>query len=275
MGTSKSSSGPGAGTPLVPTWVTDPPAAPPPPDGAPAPQATPPPIVPAPEAQRFRDARTNFTRYASSGDRSALGRALSGYVQTGSGGSRMAGHRMAVPKRTAARLLSFGQTAQAQGTAAALRSIGLGHLAGRPLSEIYPQLIDALCAREDGGNHDESIARDALSEAVAEISDAGLVNGDAFTVEELNELFVLYVGNTIFDRVFNDIGQNGITLPDDNAAVLAIEGDVRDLITSSVRDSVGQNAVNPGGMATRDLNTLTDRVYESAWDMIVTRANDL
>src|SRR5258708_12144448 len=106
MGTSGPSDGPNPGTPLVPSWLDDAPAATPPADGGapaapdgspdggpvPVPQAprTPlPPLPPPPPPDRFRGARSNFSRFAASGgsDMRALRRALRDYVRSGVGGT--------------------------------------------------------------------------------------------------------------------------------------------------------------------------------------------
>jgi hypothetical protein len=112
MGTSNANSGQGGGTPLIPSWLPaddsppptpEPPADPPttnPSPEAPPPVPTPPPLPPIPPpaaGDRFTGARNNFSRFAGSGgtDRASLGRSLSHYVSTASGGSRTAAQRMA------------------------------------------------------------------------------------------------------------------------------------------------------------------------------------
>ena len=113
------------------------------------------------------------------------------------------------------------------------------------------------------------------TESVAEICDEGLVNGTTFTVAELRELFIRYVSHTIFDRVFNDIAQKGISLPEDITAANAIETDVGDIITGSVRDCIGSRLDDLQGVSASQLKTETDRIYELAFELIVTRANEL
>lgn len=120
MGTSGSYGGPAPGSPLVPTWVDpigSPPIGPglPPPDIA-QPDGVPSPTVPAAPSARpnpqpapagnFTVPRSNFTRYARSGgnDRTSLGRAVSSYVSSGTGGARRAAQRMGSSRGTTARL---------------------------------------------------------------------------------------------------------------------------------------------------------------------------
>lgn len=292
MGTSATSKGPGSGTPLVPTWLEEPPMVSPPIGPAPVapiPSKKPPPpvvpgvpprgkppekIEPAAEPQRFKQPRRAFGSFVRSGNASALGRALRHYVQTSSGGGKTASRRMAVPKRAASRILSFNQAVQAGGTNAALAIFGLGDLAGRPLAEIYPQLIDVLCDGVDGGLTDEAIARNALTEAVAEICDEGMANGTDFTPDELNELFIRYVSRTIFDRVITDIGQSTISLPTDVAEVQALEIEVLDTIRGSVRDSIGSKLSTLGSIPSQQLNAATDEIYQLAFDLIALRGED-
>ena len=79
---------------LTPNGGGAPPAQPP--AGPPAPPARPP-VPPTADPTRFSAARGNFSRFAGSGgdDRKALGRAVSHYVGSSSGGARTAAARPA------------------------------------------------------------------------------------------------------------------------------------------------------------------------------------
>lgn len=294
MGTSASSRGPGAGTPLLPTWLDEPPIAPlfpvlsplpvtplppgvkPPLPAPPTPAKAPSPqkIEPAIETQRYRAPRRAFGSYVRSGNTESLGRALRDYVRNSSGGARTASRRMAVPKRAASRILAFSQAVHANGTRDALATFGLVGLAGRPIADIYPQLIDALCGTEDGGLTDEAIARNALTEAVAEICDEGMAEGTEFTAEELHELFVRYVSLTIFGRVITDIGQSAISLPTDVADVQALEAEVLDTIRGAVRDSIGTRLTSVGSMPQQQMSGATDEIYQFAFELIAVRGEE-
>jgi hypothetical protein len=170
MGTSSAFGGQGGGTPLVPSWLGDggaPPAAPDgnptdggspnaltphaPADGPPLPGASPPPPArpPIPAVtgpSRFSAARNNFSRFSGSGgsDRRSLGRAVSHYVGSASGGARTAAARMGSARGAGSRLLGFLSDAVARGATEALRALNLGALAGRPIEEIFLGLAE-LC----------------------------------------------------------------------------------------------------------------------------------
>lgn len=112
MGTSSVFGGQGGASPLVPSFVgeagapsaddaanaadpdDDGDGTPPPSDPPQPPQR--PPVPPNADPTRFTAARNNFSRFASSGgaDRASLGRALSHYVGSSTGGARGAAGRM-------------------------------------------------------------------------------------------------------------------------------------------------------------------------------------
>lgn len=278
MGTSAASSGPGNNTPLVPTWcVPDPDSEKSGEDAKEAPEGddkkdegavpAPAPIPAPPEPKRYAAPRSSFTSFAKSGDRNTLHRALSSYVQGASGGARSAAQRMSVPQRTASRILSFAQAASAGGTSEALKRFGLSEHAGRPVDEVLPLLVDALCP-DDGGNIDEGIARDALADAIVELSEQGLGEATEFTQDQLRELFVCFVANSIKDRVFNDVGINGIKLPNDTAAVQNIERTTLEVIRGCVHDSVGQQLSNLNGISSQQLQSITHQIYEAAYSLV-------
>lgn len=201
MGTSSAYGGPGGGTPLIPTWLE--------PEDGEAPQATPvprcgraappsgqpespparPPIPIPTDSRRFAAARSNYSRFASSGgrDRSHLGRAVSHYVTRASGGSRQAARRMGSSRAAGGRLLGFLADAATRGVRDALRALNLERLAGRPIEEIFLGLADYVCP--EGGSIDEGIAREAFVETIADLAENGIADLDALTAEEMQTVF--------------------------------------------------------------------------------------
>src|SRR5258705_10901301 len=151
MGTSSSFGGAGPNTPLVPSWLNDPPPAPvlPPVEAPlqqqpqPAPPQQLPSIAPPPQGDRFRAPRSNFTRYLKTSDSRSLRRAVSNYVRTGTGGSHGAAGRMGSSRQAAGRIYGFYQDVQKRGTAEALRQLGFGDLVGKPAIDALARLTDA------------------------------------------------------------------------------------------------------------------------------------
>lgn len=287
MGTSNAFGGASGGTPLVPSWLDgDATDGNPPGDGAgpddagdgkPAdetPQTPPtapaerPPVVAPPTTDRFRSARSNFTRFAGSGgsDRRSLGRAVSQYVSRSSGGSGSAARRMGSSRSTASGLVSFLGNASANGVREALRSLNLESLAGRPVEEVFAGLADYICP--DGGSVDEGIARDAFIETIADLADAGITDIDGLTSEQIQTVFELYASHAIEARICNDIGTRVVTMPSDAQTVERIEAQLSEFIERGVSDAVNASGVDIGALSQDQISGFVDSVYEAAFEML-------
>jgi hypothetical protein len=282
MGTSGPYGGPAPGSPLLPTWL-DPIGSPPmgpglpppdsaPPDGAPLPSvpAAPPdrPTAPPAPPDSFTAARSNFTRYARSGgnDRTSLGRAISGYVSTSTGGARRAAQRMGSSRGTAAKLVSFLADVSGQGAEAALRSLNLEALAGRPIEEIFLGLANYICP--EGGTVDEGIARDAFIETVAELAGLGITDLDSLTPAQMQTVFELYATHAIEARICNDIGTKSVTLPADVNAVERIQTQLKDFIRRGVGDALTRAQADLRTLARDRVNGFVDSIYEAAFEIL-------
>jgi len=283
MGTSGPSDGPNPGTPLVPSWLGDGPAAPPPgdggappppvglPDGAPAPAPAPlPPIPPPPPPDRFRSARRNFSQFAGSGgsDTRALRRGVRDYVRSGAGGSRNATARMGASRTAARGVLGVFRDFQRDGVGATLRRLNLGDLADRPLADVFLGLTDIVC--EDGGSIDEGIARDAWLETIADLGARAAADADRLTVEQMRDAFLSFIAHSIEGRLFQDIGAKGFKFAADLAAIEAFERQLRSYIRRSVRDSFTSDLSAPAALSDQQVRTIVDRTYHEAWDILVT-----
>jgi hypothetical protein len=285
MGTSTPFGGPNGGTPLVPDFVVDDDAAAAPaPDAAPQDGDDPPAVPPAPparhdpapppEAERFRSARTNFSKFASSGasDRRALGRAVSQYVSQASGGSRAAARRMGSSRRSAARIAGFLGDVSARGLQAALATLNLAGLAGRSASEILSALVEHFCP--EGGSIDEGIARDAFMETVIDLADAGVTDMANLTPEQMQTVLELYVAHTIEDRIYNDIGVKGVELPSDIGAAEAVRDQLHNFILGGVADAFSEAAIDFAAIDPNGINQTIERIYEAAFDILEALGNE-
>lgn len=279
MGTSSSSAGPGSATPLVPTWLEPAahPAAPVDPElapSAPADHATVPPNAqaptptPPPLPNRFRDARSNLSRFASSGgtDRRSLGRAISDYVSTSSGGARTAARRLAPSRTAASGLIAFLSDARSRGTTEALRRLNLPDLAGRPIQEVFVALTDVLCP--DGGSIDEGIARDAFIETIADALDAGIVDVATLTADQMITIFEMFVARSIEGRLHNDIGTKAIAFPASNDAVQTVQDQVHDFIVGRVHDSVHGMRDQLSAVQGSALDAIVNRIYIESFELM-------
>lgn len=274
MGTSNANSGPRNNTPLVPSWVDGDGAPPsPPPQSAPVgvPPSAPParPLPPEPLApHRFTAPRSNLTRFALSGgtDRTSLARAVSQYVSSASGGAQRAAQRMGASRFTGSQLLGFLVDARQQGPVAALRTLNLETLAGRPAGEVFSALIDHLCP--EGGSIDEGIAREAFIEMTVDLEKEGVEDFDKLTPEQMQTVFELYVTHAIEGRICNDIGRNIVTLPADSRAAAKVEKELRDFIQRGVSDALYQAQEELRALTRSRVGGFVERIYESAFVLL-------
>lgn len=280
MGTSSAYGGPGGGTPLVPSWLDSDDAVP-----LSAPDSefggllqTQEPVVPAPpnrpeipaigEPHRFTGARNNFTRFARSGgsDRASLGRAVSGYVSTSSGGARQAAQRMGASRGAGARLLNFLTAAQTTGAKEALRALNLEGLAGRPIDEVFLGLADYICP--NAGTVDEGIAREAFIETIIELTTLGVTDLDALTPDQMQTVFELYATHAIEARLCNDIGTKVITAPADARTAILVQEQLRDFIRNAVSDALTEVRAEPPVLTQDLVLSFVDSVYERAFGIL-------
>jgi hypothetical protein len=287
MGTSSAFGGQGGGTPLVPSWLGDdgasttapdggapPNGAPPddpaggvPPGAPPVPPARPP-IPPFGDPTRFSAARNNFSRFAGSGgdDRKSLGRAVSHYVGSSSGGARTAAARMGSARAAGSRLLGFLSDAVARGATEALRALNLGALAGRPIEEIFLGLADYVCP--DGGSIDEGIAREAFIETITDLAGAGIADLDGLTSDQMQTVFELYAANAIEARLCNDIGAKTVTLPSDSREAARVQAQLNDFIRRGVADALTAARAAAAALTPDRVLAFVGHIYEQAFGIL-------
>ena len=303
MGTSNPFRGQPGASPLVPSWVGDddstpgmpngagpdgqppdgagPDGQPPegarpdrqPPDGAGPPTAPPmaPPRAPIPpiaNTSRFSAARNNFSRFARSGgsDRRSLGRAVSHYVGSSTGGARTAAARMGSSSRAGGRLLGFLSDVATRGAGAALRTLNLDVLAGQPIGEIFLGLVDYVCP--DGGSIDEGIAREAFVETIADLAGAGIADLDSLTAEQIQTVFELYATNAIEARLCNDIGKRAITFPSNAFGVAQVQVQLHDFIQRGVADALAAEDVAATALTPQTVLGFVEGIYEEAFAIL-------
>lgn len=287
MGTSNKYGGAPSRSPLLPSWVGDlgglpgepaaPPATPDKDENPAKPQKNEDDkkdpekkkeVVQEPPLKRFQTARSNFTEFAKSGGRNhaKLGRALSSYVRSGSGGARTAAHRMGSSRKAAARVGGFIRDVQQVGPREALERIKCGDLVGKPANEVMHRLVDAFCPA--GGPVDEGIARQAFAETVAQWSEQDLPNIDQLTVDQWQELLVDFVSHSIELKVFSDIGAKGIEMPANAQQALNIQTELSSVIEGCVRNAFGDNAGVFTTLTDPQISNFMESIYERAWGFI-------
>lgn len=296
MGTSSRYGGTPPQSPLVPSWVGELGSAPAAPIAAPsvAPGVIPPgtpnavpasapgaggnippstahPLPPPATPGRFTSARSNFTAYAKSGgsgnpSRGRLGKALSHYVRSGSGGRKSATQRMAPSRTAAANIGSFVRQVQQDGGASALGSLNCADLVGKPAGEALGRLVDAFCPA--GGPVDESIARQAFQETVIEWASKDLPAIEEMTSEQWQEFMIEFVSQSITHKICADIGTKAIEIAQTPQEAIKVQRDLISVIDGCVRKSFDLRPDGFRNMSDSAIKVIMDSVYERAWGFI-------
>lgn len=282
MGTSNKYRGPKGSNPLIPSWLGDadgvpPPAPVPPPESPPvtpqlpgmpeAPEPKPAPRPAAPDKpSHLTGPRRAFNTFASGGGGSYLRRALSDYVRKGIGGTKNAVIRMGPSRHAARSLYQFVQNVNADGLEAALASLSRSDLFGKSSSEVLAALTDAICP--DGGLIDDAIAREAWDEAVLFTLENGTEDISTMSEEDWEALFCDFVSRSIEMKVFNDIGNKGVILPESIADVNQVEQDLHVLIGEAVIETIGDTFSNNERLDENQIKAIVDDVYAQAFSYI-------
>jgi len=288
MGTSNSNKGNRGNTPLIPSWLGSsgavPDLLPASPNGEennqnlPNPQNTLTPpvfpqIPPKGDADRYKNPRTNFSRYARSGgkDQASLGRAISGYITQTSGGAKNAARSMGSSRVASARVISFLSDVVNRGATEALRSLNLESLAGRPIEDIFIGLADYICP--EGGSIDVGIARDAFIQTISDITESGIVDLNTLNVDQVQTFFELYAAHTIETRLYNEIGLKAISFPSDATTAEKIQNQLFDFVKNGVSDALTSSRAVIEKLSPSEILKFVDTIYEQAFTILLTFGN--
>lgn len=155
---------------------------------------------------------------------------------------------------------------QARGANQALLALNLHGLAGRPIQEIFLELVDYICP--NGGTLDEAIAREAFIETIVDLADLGLTDLDALTADQLKAVFELYVTNSIEARLCNDIAMSLVQIPTSVDATNNIQEQVHDFIQRGVADALATVSLEGQDLTPARVREVVTSVYESSFAVL-------
>lgn len=266
MGTSKAYGGPVNG--LIPDFVENPPPPTLPPTDS-ADDRTPDAPVTPPDssgAGPLSASKANFTRYSRSRNRVLLGKAVAGYIRSGMGGAGRASRRIGSSRTVAGGLLGLISDYQQGGAAQALGRFDLVNLAGQSASNALLSLVEFLCP--PGGSVDEGVARQAMLDTIADMSDVGEENFDELTPDQLKEVFIGFVVHSLEGRIMADIGKNGIKLPDDINAIVGIQEDLHDFVDGATRTQLREELRDLSGLSGEAVERKVEEIYTVAFELL-------
>lgn len=214
MGTSSSSSGPGAGVSFDPPWLNSLALEISSPESPMVENAGDDTLVVVPQTQnneiapmrRFSSARLQLGKYAQTGDRAALKKALGHYSRKGMGGASRVAGRMKVSTAVAGKLFELLHNVRDR-TDGVVRDWVERLLSRSPsVYEIADEIINQIIPI--GGSLEEESCKDSMAQAISEIlvinPEITLVNMDDNNIWTVIEFFI---ANEAFNRLNLDIGQ--------------------------------------------------------------------
>lgn len=274
MGTTKSNKGTRAsGTPYVPSWLdleienvsldthhnTENIVNKPQEQVKPTPQPA--------DPQRYLGTRTNFTKFVKSGgiNKSALKKAISGYVYKTSGGAKQAARKMGSSRTVAAKLFSFLNESLEKGVDNVLKSINLETLKEQSLSEILLAIFDMIAP--EGGTIDQGIARDALSQTIVDVFDLK-IDIKKLNTKVIKAIIDKYITNAICEKLYNEIGTSTIAqikkLPD----IDKIDAQIKGFIGNAVADASNKVFGNSQKFDQNKIVKITEEIFIQAFTIV-------
>lgn len=277
MGTSSSSSGPGGGVSFDPPWlssVTSEIGSPlehisgePTPPGE-NPQQTQPiaqPLEVAPP-RRFSNARLYLGKYASSGDRGALKKALGSYSRKGMGGASKVASRMRTSTAAGAGLFNFLQGVR-DSTDTRVRD-WVNQLTSKNLSanEVADEIIDQLVST--GGSLEEESCRDSMAQAMSELltinPDVDLLNMDNDSIWTVVELFM---ANEAFNRLILDLGQIFESDRYSPSEAVSRMNDIREYLRSEISAQIQELKTDASNPTKAEMNNLLQTAIKITFEV--------
>lgn len=163
-------------------------------------------------------------------------------------------------------LFRFLSDVQSRGADEALHALNLSGLAGRPIQEIFLELVDYICP--DGGTLDEAIAREAFIETIVELADLGVTDLDALAPDQLMSVFELYVTNAIEGRLCNDIALKLIQVPTNVDAANNVQDQLHDFIQRGVADALANVSLENQDLTPNRVLEVVTSIYECSFTVL-------
>lgn len=212
MGTSKSNSGPGNNSPLLPPWAPDPINGEGEQEGNDNNDSESPKEDKGKETPVLRNlstARRGLTTYVKNRSRRTFNSAIRSYVKS-YGGGRRASTTAISGKSAGRRLTGFIAGVSNQGINTTLNEFGLGDCIGKPIDFVLTKIADLLAP--SGATNEDAAAREAILDSLEyiyqeyELYDKELTELDSLQVTDLEVIIKEYVSSYIFNRWLHELG---------------------------------------------------------------------
>ena len=115
---------------------------------------------------------------------------------------------------------------------------------------------------------DESIARDAMLETVADLAASGVGNFDELSPDDLREFFIGVVSRSIEGKILNEVGTNAISAPSNIAGVELAQAMLHDFVEGCVRDRFDARGTDLAALDSGVVDRFVDDLYAAALDLV-------
>jgi len=173
---------------------------------------------------------------------------------------------MAASRRAGSKLLGVFRDVQRYGATETLRRLNLSGLVGRPAIDVFVALVEFVCP--PGGAIDEAIARQSMLEVIGDMAESGVMDFDALTSAQLREFFLDFLARSIEGRVMADLGQRGITIPDDVADVERMQQQLHDFVSGCTRGQLSGRLDGVEQLGDDGIERMVDAIYEAAFELV-------
>lgn len=226
------------------------------------------------ETNRFTMPRGEFTRYInSSGRNSGLGRkSVSNYIKNSLGGSSNATQRMGSARSSSAKLLNVAGVFATGGAKAVEEYFSIDNLSYKSASDALIAITNFICP--DGGMQDEGIARAAYISAIEESPEMATIKFTDMTSDQIMVIVERSMVNAIFNRIINDIGNKIILLPQDVSISNSLITQMKGFVKGAVSDAFANLDVNAGNIKQSDSLKIVDKIYKTAFDIMISAGED-
>ena len=107
-----------------------------------------------------------------------------------------------------------------------------------------------------------------MLETVADLAAAGVGNFDRLSADDLREFFIGVVSRSIEGKIFNEVGTNAVSVPDDINGVEQAQNMLYDFVERCVRDEFEAQDKDLGDLDGNAINGFVDDLYAAALDLI-------
>lgn len=277
MGTSSSSSGPGAGVPFDPPWLNSISgeigspleqfsSAPSQPELNPhhaEPTAKPVDFAPP---RRFGNARLYLGKYSSSGDLGSLKKALGSYSRKGMGGAANVASRMRTSASAGAGLFNFLQGLR--DSADSKVRDWVTQLTSKNLSayEVADEIINQVVAT--GGSLEEESCRTSMAQAMSDLlrlhPDIDFLNMGDDSIWTVIELFM---ANEAFNRLNLDIGQLFESVKYSPREAVTRMNDMREYLKAEISAQIQELRMDTSNLTKAEMNNLLQSAIKTTFEV--------